>query len=136
MLVDSRGSPAASSAGLFRVDHLSTRLRRTPENLIVLAGSSPGRVWRRTIPMAGIVRGAIAEVEDSARVTVYPFGPVDLAGRAVSDVSHLLAELVENALSFSPPHTEVHIKDQLVGAGYVPEVEDRAWASRPMSSPS
>lgn len=111
--------------GLFRVDHLATRMRRNAENLIVLAGSSPGRVWRRTVPMVDIVRGAIAEVEDYARVTVYPIGQVELAGRAVSDVTHLLAELVENALSFSPPHTEVHIKGQLVGAGYVLEVEDR-----------
>jgi signal transduction histidine kinase len=111
--------------GLFRVDHLATRMRRNAENLIVLAGSSPGRAWRRTVPMIDIVRGAIAEVEDYARVTVYPIGPVGLAGRAVSDVIHLLSELVENALSFSPPHTEVHIKGQMVGAGYVLEVEDR-----------
>ncbi|MFD0581700.1 sensor histidine kinase [Dactylosporangium darangshiense] len=112
--------------GLFRVDHLATRMRRNAENLIVLAGASPGRVWRRTVPMHDIVRGAIAEVEEYERVTVQPIGPVvELAGRAVSDVTHLLAELVENALSFSPPHTEVHIKGQRVGTGYVLEVEDR-----------
>ncbi|GAB3824493.1 sensor histidine kinase [Dactylosporangium cerinum] len=129
--MERREGDAVKLDELFRVDHLSTRLRRNAENLIVLAGSSPGRVWRRTIPMVDIVRSAIAEVEDYARVTVYPFGPVDLAGRAVSDVSHLLAELVENALSFSPPHTEVHIKGQMVGAGYVLEVEDRGLGIAP-----
>jgi signal transduction histidine kinase len=123
--MERREGDAVKLDELFRVDHLATRMRRNAENLIVLAGSSPGRMWRRTVPMVDIVRGAVAEVEDYARVTVYPIGPVDLAGRAVSDVIHLLAELVENALSFSPPHTEVHIKGQLVGAGYVLEVEDR-----------
>ncbi|GAA2359227.1 nitrate- and nitrite sensing domain-containing protein [Dactylosporangium salmoneum] len=123
--MERRESDTVKLEDLFRVDHLATRMRRNAENLIVLAGSSPGRVWRRTVPMVDIVRGAIAEVEDYARVTVYPIAPVELAGRAVSDVIHLLAELVENALSFSPPHTEVYIKGQAVGTGYVLEVEDR-----------
>ncbi|MER7279010.1 nitrate- and nitrite sensing domain-containing protein [Dactylosporangium sp. NPDC000244] len=116
---------AAKLDHLFRVDHLATRMRRNAENLIVLAGSSPGRVWRRTVPIVDIVRGAVAEVEDYTRVTVHQLGPAELAGRAVSDVIHLIAELVENALSFSPPHTEVHIKGQPVGNGYVLEIEDR-----------
>ncbi|MFB9178538.1 nitrate- and nitrite sensing domain-containing protein [Dactylosporangium sucinum] len=124
------GDPAKLDE-LFRVDHLSTRMRRNAENLIVLAGSSPGRVWKRTVPMVDIVRGAIAEVEDFARVKVYPIKPVELAGRAVSDVIHLVAELVENALSFSPPHTEVHVKGQLVGTGFVLEVEDRGLGIAP-----
>ncbi|WP_433088522.1 sensor histidine kinase [Dactylosporangium sp. CA-052675] len=116
---------AAKLDHLFRVDHLATRMRRNAENLIVLAGSSPGRVWRRTVPIVDIVRGAVAEVEDYTRVTVHQLGPAELAGRAVSDVIHLIAELIENALSFSPPHTEVHIKGQPVGNGYVLEIEDR-----------
>jgi len=110
---------------LFRVDHLATRMRRNAENLIVLSGSTPGRTWRRDVPMVDVVRGAIAEVEDYTRVTVAPIGQVSLAGRAVADVIHLLAELIENALSFSPPHTTVQVKGQFVANGYVLEIEDR-----------
>ncbi|MDG4766718.1 nitrate- and nitrite sensing domain-containing protein [Solwaraspora sp. WMMD406] len=110
---------------LFRVDHLATRMRRNAENLIVLSGSTPGRTWRRDVPMVDVLRGAIAEVEDYTRVTVLPVGPVALAGRTVGDVIHLLAELIENALSFSPPHTTVQVKGQLVANGYAVEIEDR-----------
>ncbi|AVT37216.1 sensor histidine kinase [Plantactinospora sp. BB1] len=110
---------------LFRVDHLATRMRRNAENLIVLSGSTPGRAWRRNVPMIDVLRGAVAEVEDYARVTVLPVGAVDLAGRAVGDVIHLIAELVENALSFSPPHTAVQVSGQLVANGYAVEIEDR-----------
>ncbi|TDC85805.1 sensor histidine kinase [Micromonospora sp. KC606] len=111
--------------GLYGVDHLATRMRRNAENLIVLSGSTPGRAWRKNVPMIDAVRGAVQEVEDYRRVDVLHIGSVRLAGRSVSDVIHLLAELIENALSFSPPHTRVTVKGQLVGSGYVIEIEDR-----------
>ncbi|TDB72237.1 nitrate- and nitrite sensing domain-containing protein [Micromonospora sp. KC723] len=111
--------------GLYGVDHLATRMRRNAENLIVLSGATPGRAWRKNVPMIDAVRGAVQEVEDYRRVDVLHIGSVRLAGRSVSDVIHLLAELIENALSFSPPHTRVTVKGQLVGSGYVIEVEDR-----------
>ncbi|MFD0819627.1 nitrate- and nitrite sensing domain-containing protein, partial [Micromonospora zhanjiangensis] len=123
--MERREQNAEDLEDLFRVDHLATRMRRNAENLIVLSGSTPGRAWRRNVPMVDVARGAVAEVEDYTRVTVLPFGPVSLAGRAVGDTIHLLAELIENALSFSPPHTAVEVKGQLVGNGYVIEVEDR-----------
>ncbi|TDC78293.1 histidine kinase [Micromonospora sp. KC606] len=110
---------------LFRVDHLATRMRRNAENLIVLAGSTPGRAWRRHVPMVDVVRGAVAEVEDYTRVEVAPLGPITLAGRAVGDVIHLLAELIENGLTFSPPHTSVKVRGQQVADGFTIEVEDR-----------
>ncbi|MFY1668923.1 nitrate- and nitrite sensing domain-containing protein [Plantactinospora sp. WMMB334] len=110
---------------LFRVDHLATRMRRNAENLIVLSGATPGRAWRRNVPMIDVLRGAVAEVEDYARVSVLPVGAVDLAGRAVGDVIHLIAELIENALSFSPPQTDVHVGGQLVANGFAIEIEDR-----------
>jgi signal transduction histidine kinase len=110
---------------LFRVDHLATRMRRNAENLIIMSGASPGRAWRRPVPMVDVVRGALAEVEDYTRVTVMPMGQVELVGRAVGDVIHLLAELIENAVSFSPPYTTVQVSGQLVANGYVIEVEDR-----------
>ncbi|MGC4811672.1 nitrate- and nitrite sensing domain-containing protein [Micromonospora sp. DT228] len=110
---------------LFRVDHLATRMRRNAENLIVLSGSTPGRAWRRNVPMVDVVRGAVAEVEDYTRVNVLPLGRVSLAGRAVGDMIHLLAELIENGLSFSPPHTTVELRGQVVSNGFAIEIEDR-----------
>ncbi|MEV4760048.1 nitrate- and nitrite sensing domain-containing protein [Micromonospora sp. NPDC049559] len=123
--MERRENDAEELEDLFRVDHLATRMRRNAENLIVLSGATPGRAWRRNVPMIDVIRGAVAEVEDYARVTVQPTGPVALAGRAVGDVIHLLAELVENALSFSPPHTSVDVRGQMVANGFVIEIEDR-----------
>ncbi|MFC6018069.1 nitrate- and nitrite sensing domain-containing protein [Plantactinospora solaniradicis] len=117
--------PPKQLEGLYTVDHLATRMRRNAENLIVLSGSTPGRAWRRNQPMVDVIRAASQEVEDYTRVTVQPPGNVALAGRAVGDVVHLLAELIENALSYSPPHTNAEIKGQMVANGYVIEIEDR-----------
>ncbi|NUT17925.1 MAG: HAMP domain-containing protein [Hamadaea sp.] len=110
---------------LFRVDHLATRMRRNAENLLVLSGSAAGRGWRRPVPIADILRASCAEVEGYHRVVIQPGDAAELAGRAVGDVIHLLAELVENALSFSPPDTTVHVRGARVGTGHVLEVEDR-----------
>ncbi|WP_431925140.1 nitrate- and nitrite sensing domain-containing protein [Micromonospora wenchangensis] len=123
--MERREHDAEELEDLFRVDHLATRMRRNAENLIVLSGATPGRAWRRNVPMVDVVRGAVAEVEDYTRVDVLPLGPVALAGRAVGDVIHLLAELIENGLSFSPPTTTVEVRGQLVTAGYAIEIEDR-----------
>ncbi|WP_345560711.1 sensor histidine kinase [Nonomuraea rosea] len=116
---------------LFRLDHLAIRMRRNAENLIVLSGSAPARTWRRSVPMVDVVRGALAEVEDYTRVTLMPMGDVVLLGRAVGDVIHLLAELIENAVSFSPPYTNVQVSGQLVANGYVIEIEDRGLGMKP-----
>jgi signal transduction histidine kinase len=116
---------------LFRLDHLAIRMRRNAENLIVLSGSSPARTWRRSVPMVDVVRGALAEVEDYTRVTLMPMGEVVLVGRAVGDVIHLLAELIENAVSFSPPYTTVQVSGQMVANGYVVEIEDRGLGMKP-----
>ncbi|MEH0846193.1 nitrate- and nitrite sensing domain-containing protein [Micromonospora sp. CPCC 205711] len=123
--MERREQDAEELEDLFRVDHLATRMRRNAENLIVLSGSTPGRAWRRSVPMVDVVRGAVAEVEDYTRVDVLPLGPVSLAGRAVGDVIHLLAELIENGLSFSPPHTTVEVRGQQVANGFALEIEDR-----------
>ncbi|MGI5519701.1 nitrate- and nitrite sensing domain-containing protein [Micromonospora sp. CA-259024] len=123
--MERREHDAEELEDLFRVDHLATRMRRNAENLIVLSGSTPGRAWRRNVAMVDVVRGAVAEVEDYTRVNVLPLGPVSLAGRAVGDIIHLLAELIENGLSFSPPHTTVEVRGQLVANGFAIEIEDR-----------
>ncbi|MEV1143306.1 nitrate- and nitrite sensing domain-containing protein [Micromonospora sp. NPDC049799] len=116
---------------LFDVDHLATRMRRNAENLIVLTGATSPRTWKRDIPILDVVRGAVAEVEDYTRVSVLPIADAALAGRAVADATHLLAELIENALSFSPPTTPVRVTGQLVAHGYAIEVEDRGLGMDP-----
>ncbi|PZG27815.1 histidine kinase [Spongiactinospora gelatinilytica] len=123
--MERRESDPSDLKDLFRVDHLATRMRRNAENLIVLSGSSPARSWRRPVPMIDVVRGALAEVEDYTRVSVPPMGEVALVGRAVGDVIHLLAELIENAVSYSPPYTTAEVHGQIVANGYVIEIEDR-----------
>ncbi len=110
---------------LFKLDHMTTRMRRHAENLVILAGRSPGRGWRTPVPVVDVVRGAVSEVEDYARVNVASIPEVAVVGRAVGDLIHLLAELVENATMYSPPHTEVQVSGELVPNGLVLEVEDR-----------
>ncbi|MGC5010603.1 nitrate- and nitrite sensing domain-containing protein [Streptosporangium sp. DT93] len=116
---------------LFRLDHLATRMRRYAENLLVLSGAAPGRAWRDAVPMIDVVRGSLAEIEDYTRIDVMPLGEVSLDGRAVSDVIHLVAELVENAASFSPPYTTVQVTGQPVAHGYALEIEDRGLGMSP-----
>ncbi|MFY1672924.1 nitrate- and nitrite sensing domain-containing protein [Plantactinospora sp. WMMB334] len=110
---------------LFRLDHMATRMRRHAEDLVVLAGAAPGRGWRNPVSMVDVIRGAISEVEEYARVHLVSVSPAACAGRAVGDVIHLLAELIENATSFSPPHTRVQVTGQVVSNGYAIEIEDR-----------
>jgi len=110
---------------LFRLDHLTTRMRRHAESLIILSGAAPGRAWRMPVPLTNVVRAAVSEIEDYARVEVRQFPVASVVGAAVADLTHLLAELIENAAQFSPPHTRVHVTGEPVGNGYVIEVEDR-----------
>ena len=98
---------------LFRLDHLATRIRRNAESLLVLSGDDPPRRWGNPVPMGDVVRAAAAEVEDYRRVEVLVSDHIDVAGRAVADLAHLLAELIENATTFSPPSTEVRIRSHL-----------------------
>ncbi|MFI5840198.1 nitrate- and nitrite sensing domain-containing protein [Catenuloplanes sp. NPDC051500] len=116
---------------LFKVDHMATRMRRHAEDLVILAGAVPGRGWRNPVPMIDVVRGAVSEVEDYARVDIDVADDIAVVGRAVGDVIHLLAELIENGTSFSPPHTRVRVGGQIVPNGYAIEVEDRGLGMTP-----
>ena len=109
---------------LFRMDHLATRMRRNVENLIVLSGVDQRRRWSESVPLGDVVEAAVAEVEDYSRVQVAGIHDLTLAGQAASDVAHLLAELVENATSFSSPTTIVKVSGGPTGNGYVLEIED------------
>ncbi|MFI9593556.1 nitrate- and nitrite sensing domain-containing protein [Nonomuraea sp. NPDC052265] len=110
---------------LFRLDHLTTRMRRHAESLMILSGSAPARAWRRPVPVIDIVRAAVSEVEDYTRVNVetLPDGAFD--GGSAADLTHLVAELVENATIYSPPDTVVQVRGDLVSNGYAIEIEDK-----------
>lgn len=111
--------------GLFRVDHLVTRLRRQAESLAVVGGATSRRQWSRPVSVHEVLRSAVAEVEQYNRVKVVPPVEGTLEGRAVADVVHLLAELIENATRFAPPHTQVLLRVEQVTAGLAIEIEDR-----------
>jgi signal transduction histidine kinase len=110
---------------LFQLDHLATRARRNAENLIILGGEQPGRQWRNPQPLLEIVRSAISETEHYRRVHTSRLPDLLIAGSAVADVIHLLAELVDNATAFSPPDSRVEVRGNRVGKGVVVEVEDQ-----------
>ncbi|MBG0827178.1 nitrate- and nitrite sensing domain-containing protein [Planomonospora sp. ID67723] len=120
-----RATDPDSLDDLFRLDHLTTRMRRHAEGLIILSGAAPGRVWHRPVPVVDAVRAAIAEVEDYKRVNVAPLPDVMLDGGAVADIAHLIAELIENATVYSPPQTMVTVRGEMVANGFAVEVEDR-----------
>jgi len=123
--MERRASEPEELEDLFRIDHLTTRMRRHAEGLIILSGESPGRAWRQPVPMLDVLRAAVAEVEDYTRIRVEVRSKAALAGPAVADVIHLIAELAENATVFSPPNTPVRIQGDIVGRGFAVEVEDR-----------
>ncbi|MFC5752052.1 nitrate- and nitrite sensing domain-containing protein [Actinomadura rugatobispora] len=123
--MERRTEDPAELSDLFRLDHLATRMRRHAEGLVILAGKSAGRGWRRPVPVVDVVRGAVAEVEDYPRVRVQPLPRVALQGTAVADVIHMLAEIVENATTYSPPQSPVRVSGHSVANGLVVEVEDR-----------
>jgi signal transduction histidine kinase len=115
--------PAALD-NLFKLDHLATRARRNAESLVVLAGLETPRTWTAPIAMGDIVRAALSEVEDYQRVEIRSVSDATIPGRTASDLVHLLAELVENALSFSPPGRPVEVHGRLTRNGYILSVLD------------
>ena len=129
--MERRASDPEALDDLFRLDHLTTRMRRHAEGLVILAGAPPGRAWSSPVRMVDVMRGAIAEVEDYARVSVATRSQAALTGSAVADVIHLLAELIENATTLSPPYTSVRVSGDTVANGFAIEVEDRGLGMSP-----
>ncbi|HEY1617495.1 MAG TPA: nitrate- and nitrite sensing domain-containing protein [Streptosporangiaceae bacterium] len=123
--MERRASEPDELEDLFRIDHLTTRMRRHAEGLIILSGESPGRAWRHPVPLVDVLRAAVAEVEDYQRIRVESRTAAGLAGHAVADVIHLIAELAENATVFSPPNTPVRIVGDMAARGFAVEIEDR-----------
>jgi signal transduction histidine kinase len=123
--LEASGSGADVRAGLGELDHLATRMRRNAENLIILSGSEPARRWRRPIDLTQVVQASVEEVKEHTRVELLRLDRVQLAGHAAADVMHLLAELIENAVTFSAPGTKALVAGQPLPAGYLVEIEDQ-----------
>ncbi|WP_432251532.1 sensor histidine kinase [Streptomyces sp. HNM1019] len=116
---------------LFRLDHMTTRMRRHAEGLVILSGAAPSRQWRKPIQLMDVVRAAVAEVEDYERIEVRRLPRIAVVGPAVGDLTHLVAELLENATVFSPPHTAVQVHGERVAKGFTLEIHDRGLGMTP-----
>ena len=106
-------------SSLFRLDHLATRMRRNSENLLVLAGHEVTRRWSQPVPLVDVLRAAISEIEQYERVVLNVQPGIVVVGQAVNDVVHLVAEVVENATTFSPEDTQVYVSGQPLSSGGV-----------------
>ena len=109
---------------LFRLDHLVTRMRRNAESLLVLAGTEASRTWSQPVDVGDIVRGALSEIEAYDRINIPALEPVEVRGNVAADVSHMLAELLENATTFSPPSAAVTVIGKYAHDGYLLCVSD------------
>lgn len=123
--LEQKASDPATLADLFPLDHLTTRMRRHAEGLIILSGAAPGRSWSEPVPVIDVIRGAVAEVEDYKRVMVLTRAEDSVAGLAAADMIHLLAELIENATLSSPSETRVEVRAERVANGFAIEIDDR-----------
>ncbi len=123
--LEQQASSPTALAELFTLDHLTTRMRRHAESLTILSGATPGRAWSQPVQAVDVMRAAAAEVEDYTRVTVISDAEEAIAAPVVTDLIHLLAELMENATLFSPSTTRVEVRAERVANGFAIEVEDR-----------
>jgi signal transduction histidine kinase len=129
--LESNETDADALANLFRLDHLATRMRRNAESLLVLAGIEPPRQWAAPVRLTDVIRAALGEVEDYQRVTVRGVEPATILGSAAADLAHLLAELIENALVFSPPDQAVDIRGRNRPDGYTLAIIDSGLGMPP-----
>ncbi|MFD3700982.1 nitrate- and nitrite sensing domain-containing protein [Streptomyces sp. NPDC058646] len=129
--MERRTEDSEELADLFRLDHMTTRMRRHAEGLVILSGAAPSRQWRKPVQLMDVVRAAVAEVEDYERIEVRRLPRLGIAGPAVADVTHLVAELLENATVFSPPHTAVQVHGERVANGFTLEIHDRGLGMNP-----
>jgi signal transduction histidine kinase len=118
-------------ANLFRLDHLATRMRRNAESLLLLAGADPPRKWAAPVRMNDAIRAALGEVEDYPRVVDRGVEPATVIGSAAADVAHLLAELIDNALTYSPPDQAVEVRGRHRPDGYTLAIIDAGLGMLP-----
>jgi signal transduction histidine kinase len=129
--LESEETDPETLGNLFRLDHLATRMRRNAESLLVLAGVEPPRQWAAPVRLTDVIRAALGEVEDYQRVTVRGVEPATVVGAAAADLAHLLAELIENALVFSPPDQNVDIRGRGRPEGYTLAIIDSGLGMMP-----
>jgi signal transduction histidine kinase len=118
-------------ANLFELDHLATRMRRNAESLLVLVGEHSPRRWSGAVDVRDVLRSAFSEVEDYRRVLLRRADEAQVQGAVAAEISHLLAELVENALSFSPPDQEVEVQARNAGDQYHVAIVDQGVGMPP-----
>lgn len=123
--LESREDDPKVLGGFYQLDHLAARMRRNAESLLVLAGSESPRVWAKASDMSDVVRAAVSEIDEYQRIEVLALEPARLSGGAVSDVSHLVAELLDNAIQFSPPMEMIRVTGLFDMDGYQLAISDR-----------
>jgi signal transduction histidine kinase len=115
----------AALANLFELDHLATRMRRNASSLLVLVDAASPRQWSTAVSVADVIRAAVSEVEEYRRVSLRRVDDAMVSGSAIGSVAHLLSELIENGLTFSPPDTEVEVQGRRLGDGYLIAITDQ-----------
>ena len=122
--LESKEEDPETLAGYYRLDHLSTRMRRNAESLLVLAGAESPRMWEKALEVGDVIRAALGEVDEYQRIDILALEPVRVAGHAVADVAHLMSELLDNATQFSPPTERVRVAGLFDETGYLITISD------------
>ena len=131
--LEQQESDADALENLFRLDHLATRMRRNAENLLVLAGEQTPRRWGKPIAVRDVLRAAAAEIADYRRVRLGEIDKATVSGNLATDLSHLIAELLENAGSFSPPNTPIEVLGQHTSTHYRLAIVDQGIGMDPQA---
>jgi anti-sigma regulatory factor (Ser/Thr protein kinase) len=129
--LEQQESDPTGLANLFELDHLATRMRRNAESLLVLVGAASPYKWTAPLPIVDVIRAAISEVEEYRRVTLRRVDEAHIHGAAATAIAHMLAELVENGLSFSPPDLDVEVQGRRIGDGYLIAITDQGIGMAP-----
>ncbi|GAB2808159.1 ATP-binding protein [Actinoallomurus bryophytorum] len=116
---------------LLRLDHSTAQAGRLADSIAVLTGARSGRRWTKPIVMESVLRGAVGRISAYQRVRIHSTSTVAIAGYAAEGVMHALAELMDNATSFSPPSEDVHVYVEEVYAGVVVTIEDGGLTMSP-----
>ncbi|MEN3304964.1 MAG: hypothetical protein V7603_1166 [Micromonosporaceae bacterium] len=124
-------SDPSGLADLFELDHLATRMRRNAESLLVLVGEASPRRWAAPLPIADVIRAAVSEVEEYRRVSLRRIDDAHVGGGYVTGLAHMIAELVENGLAFSPPDLDVEIQGRHLGNQYLIAITDQGIGMEP-----
>ncbi|WTA56000.1 ATP-binding protein [Kitasatospora purpeofusca] len=118
------GNDPAVFDDLLLVDHGNALIGRLADSIAVLGGARPGRQWNRAVPLYSVLRGGMSRILDFQRVELHPVSDVAVTGPAVEPLIHAVAELLDNATRYSPPHTSVHLTAVEVQTGIAIEIED------------